>query len=197
MDNSEIDFFKISVGTNIGVDKADQPFKLNFEFSEPEESKNSIYSVEPKNSILGPRETQTVSVTFYPNKPEKSPGKFRSTVIATPSLSKEELAIADDAKDFAKKGSLGIVAFKIFGECIEPTLTIDKRTRVDGLNHMSFNYWSYRGDEDTPSSIQRIIYSNDNKADMIFNLTSSGPFEIVKTKTNTNAFHPQAPKLPP
>jgi hypothetical protein len=31
---------------------------------------------------------------------------------------------------------------------------------------------------------------------MIFNLTSSGPFEIVKTKTNTNASHPNAPPLP-
>jgi len=32
---------------------------------------------------------------------------------------------------------------------------------------------------------------------MVFNLTSTGPFEIVKTKTNTNASHPNAPVLPP
>jgi hypothetical protein len=153
LDNSETDFFKISVGSNPGLDKTENPFKLNFQFVDPEESKNSIYTVEPKNSVLGPRETQTVTVTFYPNKPGKGAGKFRSTVIATPSLSKEELAIAEDAKEFAKKGSLGIVSFKIFGECIEPALTIDRRTRVDGLNHMSYKYWSYRGDEDTPSAI--------------------------------------------
>jgi hypothetical protein len=32
---------------------------------------------------------------------------------------------------------------------------------------------------------------------MIFNLTSTGPFEIVKTKSNTNAAHPNAPPLAP
>ena len=153
LEKSEIDFFKITVGANPGIDRSENPFKLNFQFVEPDESTNSVYTVEPKNSVLGPRDTQTVTVTFYPNKPGKGPGKFSSTVIATPSLSKDELAIAEDAKDFAKKGSLGIVSFKIFGECIDPILSIDKRTRVDGLNHMSFKYWSYRGDEDTPSAI--------------------------------------------
>lgn len=92
-------------------------------------------------------------MTFYPNKEGKGPGKFKSIVMATPSLTQEELLIADDAKDFAKKGSLGVVSFNIMGETIDPVLTVDKRTRVDGHNHMSYKYWSYRGDPDTPSAI--------------------------------------------
>lgn len=116
--------------------------------------------------------------------------------MATPSLTQEELLIADDAKDFAKKGSLGVVSFNIMGETIDPVLTVDKRTRVDGLNHMSYKYWSYRGDPDTPSAIQRLIYTNDTKTDLVFKLTTNGPFEIVKTKSNTNAQHPQAPVIP-
>ncbi len=58
-----------------------------------------------------------------------------------------------------------------------------------------FKYWSYRGCEEAPNSIQKIIYTNDTKSDLVFNLKTEGPFEIVKTKTNTNAKHPQAPEL--
>ena len=63
--------------------------------------------------MMGPRETQTFAVTFYPNKGGKGTGKFRTLVLASPELSQEELAIADDAKEFSKKGSLGLVAFNI------------------------------------------------------------------------------------
>jgi len=66
-------------------------------------------------------------------------------------------------------------------------LTVDRRTRVDGLNHMSYKYWAYRGEEETPSAVQRLIYTNETKTDMVFKLSTNGPFEIVKTKSNTNA----------
>jgi hypothetical protein len=134
-------------------------------------------------------------VTFYPNKPGKGTGKFRTIVLATPELTQDELAIADDAKEFSKKGSLGLVAFNLFSESIDPVLSIDKRTRVDNLNHVLFKYWSYRGCEEAPSGIQRVVYTNDTKSDLLFNLVTDGPFEIVKTKTNTNAKHPNAPNL--
>lgn len=58
-----------------------------------------------------------------------------------------------------------------------------------------FKYWSYRGCEEAPSSIQRVIYINETKSDLVFNLITDGPFEIIKTKTNTNAKHPNAPEL--
>ena len=137
--------------------------------------------------MMGPRETQTFTVTFYPNKQGKGTGKFRSLVLASPELTQDELAIADDAQEFSKKGSLGLVAFNLYSESIEPVLSIDKRTRVDNLNHILFKYWSYRGCEEAPSAIQRVVYINETKSDLLFNLITDGPFEIVKTKTNTNA----------
>ncbi len=137
--------------------------------------------------MMGPRETQTFTVTFYPNKQGKGTGKFRSLVLASPELTQDELAIADDAQEFSKKGSLGLVAFNLYSESIEPVLSIDKRTRVDNLNHILFKYWSYRGCEEAPSAIQRVVYINETKSDLLFNLITNGPFEIVKTKTNTNA----------
>jgi hypothetical protein len=30
---------------------------------------------------------------------------------------------------------------------------------------------------------------------LVFKLVTDGPFEIVKTKTNTNAKHPEAPEM--
>lgn len=87
-----------------------------------------------------------------------------------------------------KKGSLGIVSFKVQGESISPTLTIDKKQRTDGEYHMNFKYWSFRGgDSEVPSSIQKLTYTNNTKADLLFNLETTGPFEILKTKSSTNA----------
>ncbi len=47
--------------------------------------------------MMGPREIQTFTITFYPNKQGKGTGKFRSLVLASPELTQDELAIADDA----------------------------------------------------------------------------------------------------
>lgn len=75
---------------------------------------------------------------------------------------------------------------------IKPKLTIDKKTRNDGVNHLNFKYWSLSTDADAPSDTQMITYTNDSKADLNFNLSVTGPFEIVKTKSNTGAKHPLA-----
>lgn len=40
--------------------------------------------------------------------------------------------------------------------------------------------------------IKKLTLSNNSKADMTFNLGVEGPFEIVKTKSNTGAKHPLA-----
>ncbi len=42
-----------------------------------------------------------------------------------------------------------------------------------------------------------ITYTNESKADLNFNLSVTGPFEIVKTKSNTGAKHPLATSQPP
>lgn len=46
--------------------------------------------------------------------------------------------------------------------------------------------------EDAPSGIKKITYTNNTKADITFHLDVNGPFEIVKTKSNTGAIHPLA-----
>ena len=115
--------------------------------------------------------------------------------MATPSLTEEELQIAEDAEEFRPKGSLGIVSFKILAESITPLLTVDKKARIDGQNHLNFRYWSFKGDQDAPNAVQKFTYTNNSKADLVFNLTTEGPFQIVKTKTNTNAKHPEQPTI--
>lgn len=112
--------------------------------------------------------------------------------MATPELSMEELEIAEDGDDFTKKGALGIISLNLYGETIAPQLTIDKKTRNDGTNHLSFKYWSIPNDPEAPNPTQKMIYTNNSKADMIFKLNINGPFEIVKTKSNTGAVHPLA-----
>mmetsp|Transcript_14361 Transcript_14361/g.24452 ORF Transcript_14361/g.24452 Transcript_14361/m.24452 type:complete len:146 (-) Transcript_14361:561-998(-) len=60
---------------------------------------------------------------------------------------------------------------------------------MDGEHHMKMKYWSL-SDEDAPKKIQKLTFTNDSKADLTFNLNINGPFQIVKTKTNSGATHP-------
>lgn len=136
---------------------------------------------------VGPREVSLFNVTFYS---DKGVGEFKSVILASPELSTEELSIADDGDEFLRKGSLGIISLNLFAVAIKPKLTIDKKSRFDGENHLNFKYWSIPNDNDAPSGTQKFTYSNDSKADLTFNLNIAGPFEIVKTKSNTGAKHP-------
>ena len=45
--------------------------------------------------------------------------------------------------------------------------------------------------------IKKLTFSNDTKADLTFNFTVQGPFEIVKSKTNSGAKHPMATSSTP
>ena len=42
-----------------------------------------------------------------------------------------------------------------------------------------------------------MTFSNDTKADLTFNFTVNGPFDIVKSKTNSGAKHPLASQQAP
>lgn len=166
--NNDQDIFNLSITKNFGFDRRDNPFKFNFEAIESEESKNSAFDIAPKSSIMGPRETQTFRVTFFSN---KGIGEFKSILLASPELAKEELEIAADGDEFLKKGSLGIISLNLNAITISPQLTIDKKSRYDGENHLNIKYWSIPNDPDAPTGIQKIIYTNDTKADLTFNLS--------------------------
>jgi hypothetical protein len=73
-------------------------------------------------------------------------------MMATPELTKDELELAEEGDEFLKRGALGIISMNLFGETIEPVLTIDKKSRNDGENHLNFKYWSIPNDNDAPSA---------------------------------------------
>lgn len=127
-------------------------------------------------------------VTFQPS---HGLGDFKSILVANPQLSQEEIEIIDDPADLPKPGSLGIIAVNLAATTIAPCLKIDKSLKMDNERHINFKVWS-TNDEYAPSHTRKLIFSNDSKADMIFNLNATGPFEIASTKTNTGAKHPLA-----
>ena len=183
------DIFDLSVTKNQGFDSHECPFKFNFAAIEPEETKGSAFEVVPKSTVMGPRDIQTFTVTFQSN---KGVGEFKSILMATPELSADELELAEDGDEFLKRGALGIISLNMYGNTIEPCLTIDKKSRHDGENHLNFKYWSIPNDSFAPSATQKITYTNNTKADLNFNLNITGPFELEKTKSNTGAAHPLA-----
>ncbi len=177
----------MSVAKNFSYDRKENPFKFDFQAIEPEESQNSAFEITPKQYVVGSRETASFTVTFYSTKGVE---EFRSIILASPELSKEELEVADDGDEFLKKGSLGIISLHLSGTTINPFLKIDKKVRMDGKNHVLFKFWSVPNEEGAPSATKKLTYVNETKADLTFNLETTGPFEIVKTKTNTGAVHP-------
>ena len=111
---------------NTAFDKAENPYKLDFQAIEPEPSTHSAFSIEPRQCQVGARSTATFTVTFDPtNGPH---GKYRSIVMASPELSAEELEIARGPQssnpalevsnstanvDLSKKGALGIISLNL------------------------------------------------------------------------------------
>jgi len=98
-----------------------------------------------------------------------------------------------------KKGTLGNIALNLQAVTIAPRLQLDKSIKMDGEKHFNIKYWSTSGKDnpEAPKAIQKLIFSNDSKADMKFEFNINGPFEIVRTKTNTGATHPLAPSVVP
>jgi hypothetical protein len=145
---------------------------------------------------VGPRSNHEFTITFDPSKGPA--GKFRSIVLASPELSQEELEIqganagggSSSNVDLLKKGSLGIISLNLDAMTIDPVLSIDRKLKMDGQNHMRLKYWSVPNEEGAPKKIQKLTFTNDSKADLTFNLNINGPFEIVRTKTNSGASHP-------
>lgn len=61
--------------------------------------------------------------------------------------------------------------------------------KMDHQNHLRFKYWSIVS-PDAPPRTQKLTFTNNSKADLTFNMSMNGPFEIVKSKTNSGATHP-------
>lgn len=195
VEDEEEDIFDIDIVKNFAFDKAENPFKFELKALEPEPSKDSAFKIEPATCLVGPRSSHQFTVTFDPS---KGTGNFKSIVLASPELSQDEIEIQGDNatsnNDLLKKGSLGIISLILDATTIDPVLSIDRKLKMDGQNHMRLKYWSVQGEPDAPKKIQKLTFTNDSKADLTFNLNINGPFDIVKTKTNSGAAHPLAGK---
>lgn len=56
LETEDQDIFSTSVIKNTGFDSYEFPYKFNFSALEPEESKGSAFEVQPKSTVMGPRE---------------------------------------------------------------------------------------------------------------------------------------------
>lgn len=83
---------------------------------------------------------------------DKGVGEFNSMMMATPELSSDELELAEDGEEFTKRGALGIISLGLSAETIDPVLTVDKKSRHDGENHMNFKFWSLSNDSEAPNA---------------------------------------------
>ena len=95
-----------------------------------------------------------------------------------------------------KKGSLGTIALKLSANTISPELSIDKSDKLEGGKQIKIQKWAVAG-EDAPNITKKLTFSNDTKADLTFNFSVNGPFDIVKSKTNSGAKHPMATEKTP
>jgi hypothetical protein len=84
--------------------------------------------------------------------------------LSSPELSQEEIEIQDgDGKlvnkvddggaDFSKKGSLGIISLNLDAITIDPVLSIDRKVKMDGQNHLRLKYWSVPNEAGAPKKV--------------------------------------------
>lgn len=149
---------------------------------------NSPFEVQPKSVVVDARSHHEFTVTFNPT---KDVGDFKTILLASPEVSQEEIEISNDPSSLPKKGSLGTIALKLGATTIKPELSIDKSARFEGGKQIKIKKWAVAA-EDAPNVIKKLTLSNDTKADLTFNFNVTGPFEIVKSKTNSGAKHPMA-----
>ena len=188
--------FDLDIVKNFAFDKKENPYKFELKAIEPTASNDSAFTIEPRKCIIGSRSTNTFTVTFDPM---KGAGHFRSIVLAAPELTQTEVEVHTlvegqaPKEELTKKGSLGIISLNLEADTIEPQLSIDRKRKMDGQNHVRIKYWSVQG-EGAPKKVQKLTFTNNSKADLTFNLNVNGPFQIVKTKTNSGASHPLSGK---
>lgn len=146
---------------NFAFDKAENPYKFEFQAIEPEPTLDSAFKIEPASVQVGSRSTHQFTVTFDPS---KGTGVFKSIVLASPELSLEELEIQrggqaagalgeQSSSDLMKKGALGIISLNLDALTIDPVLSIDRKLKMDGQHHMRLKYWSVQGEEGAPKKI--------------------------------------------
>lgn len=193
LDKVDNDVFSINVVKNQSFDKKRLPYKFQFTAVEPDESQNSPFEINPKSCVVNARSHHEFQVTFNPT---KEVGDFKTILLASPEVSQEEIEIADDPSSLPKKGSLGVIALKLGATTIKPELSIDKSARFEGSKQIKINKWAVQA-EDAPNVIKKLTLSNDTKADLTFNFSVNGPFDIVKSKTNSGAKHPLATSMTP
>ena len=59
---------------------------------------------------------------------------------------------ADD-DELTKKGSLGIISLNLDAITIDPKLSIDRKLKMDGHNHLRLKYWSVPNEFGAPKKI--------------------------------------------
>ena len=69
------------------------------------------------------------------------------------------------------------------------------KKKLDGEYYFNFYQWPM-DHEDEPSPVEKICLTNETKANIIFNISTEGPFKIIDTKTNSGSVHPLAPAFP-
>ncbi len=174
------DLFSLSIAKNEG--SSHDPYRLELDAVEPEqESANSPFVVNPKRSTVGPKEKFTYEVAFDTS---RFLGTYNSVLLAHPRLAKEE------AKDDSSSSNLGVICLSLRGETLKAHLTADKRLRLDGNSYLQYDVWPYTIDR-TPSLAKKLSFTNETPADIVLDLSTAGPFEIVSTETNAPP-HPLA-----
>ena len=176
---SASDLFSLFIAKNEG--NAHDPYRIELEAIEPEqESSNSPFVVTPKKSTVSSKEKFTYEVTFDTS---RYLGVYNSVLLAHPRLAEE-----------AKTGSgpnLGIICLSLRGETLNAHLVADKKKRMDGNSYIQFDVWPSSVIAAAPSLTKKISLTNENLADLVLNVSTTGPFDIVTTNTNSPP-HPLA-----
>lgn len=171
------DLFNLSFVRNEG--NVAMPYSVDYDFVEPEESKNSLFTVTPKSTVIGAKQKATFEVTFDTS---GDIGEYNALIQARPKLTKESVSGSDT--------NLGVIYLALRGEILKAHLVVDKKMQRDGKPHLQFEIWP-NNDCGAPQLSKKIPLINESPADIALMLATTGPFSVVSTFTNAPP-HPLA-----
>mmetsp|Transcript_27654 Transcript_27654/g.24320 ORF Transcript_27654/g.24320 Transcript_27654/m.24320 type:complete len:222 (+) Transcript_27654:241-906(+) len=156
----DADLFKLGItDPDPGTDDI---VKLKWNPIAPREAENGPFTVSPKTACVKGRKTETFTVTFHSTETRV----FNSVMVARPKL-------VERPEDEGKKKTMKVEDLPVYldAHTVQPQLSLDKRTQIDGSHMIRFEKWALY---DNKKSVKKIILKNRTLADLIFNVELDG-----------------------
>ena len=139
-------------------------------------NKYNIYIYIYREAVVHAKKTHSFEINFQTI---GNLGGYDSVILAHPVIIPSS---DDESGGVVSEQNLGEISLCLHAELVQPVITFDKKLRKTGRHLTKFEARSFV--DEAPNLIKKIMMTNETAADLTFNISISGGFQIVSTKSN-------------